>query len=638
MEQTVYLGSTTTDVVVYVQAINSSGTHVALVVNTTTTKLTLANGTDSSVTPTVASLGTGKAKITFSSVSNSTVSSGDSVAVKVNGTADGVAFSEYIIPVFIATASSGGGGTAPTEAEMYTYFTSSSREDSFKADVSGLATAASISALNDFDPTTQSVTAGNMRGTDNAFLAASAPTNFTALGINSSGHVSRVTLVDTTTTNTDQRGTDNALLASSAPTNFGSLGINVSGHVSRVTLVDTTTVNTDMVDVSSLSSQTSVDTIDANVDSIKAKTDQLAFTVANQVDANSLTGGTSPADIYTYFTDGTREDSFKADVTGVAADVWTYSTRTITSGGITQSEVADAVWNATLSSYNSAGTTGKALRQLKEGVISQDGEVNDASATSTTFISNLSQTTDGYYHDKVIVFVSGNLIGQARHIETYTGSTKSITVSQAFTSAPANGDEFLILATHEHSINEIQAGLATQTSVNTIDSNVDDIKVKTDQLTFTTPNKVDASATVQGGDATAANQTTIIGMLTGATVVVSQSSVKVGGSVEVRQGMDYSQFDGTEISFTGDTDDQWPDLTSATVTFTAVQGDTSISKTCTVTSPTGTQSFRLEFTASELSNTNAPLGHYRYYIIAVLSSGRKTALIEDGTFTVNQPY
>ena len=40
------------------------------------------------------------------------------------------------------------------------------------------------------------------------------PTNFGSLGINASGHLSRVTLVDTTTANTDMRGTDNAALAS----------------------------------------------------------------------------------------------------------------------------------------------------------------------------------------------------------------------------------------------------------------------------------------------------------------------------------------------------------------------------------------------------------------------------------------
>ena len=46
---------------------------------------------------------------------------------------------------------------------------------------------------------------------NNAEFAAAFPSNFATLGINVSGHVSRVTLVDTTTTNTDMRGTDSAL-------------------------------------------------------------------------------------------------------------------------------------------------------------------------------------------------------------------------------------------------------------------------------------------------------------------------------------------------------------------------------------------------------------------------------------------
>lgn len=57
---------------------------------------------------------------------------------------------------------------------------------------------------------TDGVDTAPMRGTDNAFLAASAPTNFSAMLINASGHVSRVTLVDTTTVNSDMRGTDGA--------------------------------------------------------------------------------------------------------------------------------------------------------------------------------------------------------------------------------------------------------------------------------------------------------------------------------------------------------------------------------------------------------------------------------------------
>ena len=121
--------------------------------------------------------------------------------------------------------------------------------------------------------------------------------------------------------------------------------------------------------------------------------------------------------------------------------------------------IADAIWDEALADHNTAGSTGKALKQLKEGVISQDGSVNDASATTTAFISNLTESTDGFYHDKVIVFISGSLAGQARHIEDYNGTTKAITVSQAFTSAPSDADEFLILATHEHSINEISDGV-----------------------------------------------------------------------------------------------------------------------------------------------------------------------------------
>jgi hypothetical protein len=42
-------------------------------------------------------------------------------------------------------------------------------------------------------------------------LSQSFPANFATLAINASGHVSRVTLVDTTTTNTDMRGTDGAV-------------------------------------------------------------------------------------------------------------------------------------------------------------------------------------------------------------------------------------------------------------------------------------------------------------------------------------------------------------------------------------------------------------------------------------------
>ena len=55
---------------------------------------------------------------------------------------------------------------------------------------------------------------GNVVGSVGSIAGVTFPTNFGSLLINVSGHVSRVVLVDTTTTNTDMRGTDNAALAS----------------------------------------------------------------------------------------------------------------------------------------------------------------------------------------------------------------------------------------------------------------------------------------------------------------------------------------------------------------------------------------------------------------------------------------
>jgi len=153
----------------------------------------------------------------------------------------------------------------------------------------------------------------------------------------------------------------------------------------------------------------------------------------------------------------------------------------------TAAAISDAVWDEALSGHTVSGSTGKTLNQLKEGIISIDGSVNDASATSATFVTNLTASTSGFYHDKVLVFVSGTLNGQARHIETYNGTTKSITVSQAFTSAPGNGDEFLILATHEHSLNEIADAvldevLSGHTTAGTLGKAVADIEADTNEL------------------------------------------------------------------------------------------------------------------------------------------------------------
>ena len=112
----------------------------------------------------------------------------------------------------------------------------------------------------------------------------------------SGGAVSNVTTVATTTTNTDMRGTDSALLASSAPTNFGDLAITVTtGQVTVGTNADKTgysisgtkTTLDALNDVSAadvnaqcdtaisdaaLATATALATVDTNVDSILVDT------------------------------------------------------------------------------------------------------------------------------------------------------------------------------------------------------------------------------------------------------------------------------------------------------------------------------------------------------------------------------
>lgn len=73
------------------------------------------------------------------------------------------------------------------------------------------------------------------------------------------------------------------------------------------------------------------------------------------------------------------------------------------------------------------------------------GAVNDASATTTSFVSNLSSSVTDNFALNAIVFTSGALTGLVRKISAYNGTTKAITLSAALPSAPANGVTFMIL-------------------------------------------------------------------------------------------------------------------------------------------------------------------------------------------------
>ncbi len=195
-----------------------------------------------------------------------------------------------------------------------------------------------------------------------------------------------------------------------------------NGNVLTIVPVSTTAnVQIDMLNIYTSAVKAQLDDIedvvgdiDVATTTIESKTSQLTFTVANQVDANSLTGGTSP------------------------------------------SAVADAVWDEAASGHNVGGSFGKFIRQMKEGLIVVEATVDDGSATTSSFQTTLPSSVNDYYNDDTLVFISGSLVGQSRIIADYDGGNLQVTFDEPFTSAPADSDEFILLAGHNLTLTQIQ--------------------------------------------------------------------------------------------------------------------------------------------------------------------------------------
>jgi hypothetical protein len=123
---------------------------------------------------------------------------------------------------------------------------------------------------------------------------------------------------------------------------------------------------------------------------------------------------------------------------------------------VSADSIADSVWDSLLASHNVAGSFGKAIRQMKEGLIVDESSVNDASATTSAFITNLTSAVDDFYNDDTLVFISGALTGQSRIIADYNGTTKAVTFDETLTLAPADTDEFILLAGHNLTLTQIE--------------------------------------------------------------------------------------------------------------------------------------------------------------------------------------
>jgi hypothetical protein len=126
---------------------------------------------------------------------------------------------------------------------------------------------------------------------------------------------------------------------------------------------------------------------------------------------------------------------------------------------LVRNAIAAGVWNELSTSYNTANTFGKILKDLRLSTFVTSGLVTSTiSPTTDVFSTNLVALDDTYDH-QTIVFVTGDLAGESKPINAFLQSGGQVFVEESFTGIPQVGDEFYILPVHVHSIEAIADGL-----------------------------------------------------------------------------------------------------------------------------------------------------------------------------------
>ena len=166
-----------------------------------------------------------------------------------------------------------------------------------------------------------------------------------------------------------------------------------------------------------------IDVIDGIVDSILASSAPSAASIADAVWDEATSGHT---------TGGTFGEQVKTDIDAILVD--------------TSLTLPATTLTANVKEINGSSDSADQLA-LSAGVIIV-GEVDSTSFTPTTtqFVTDTGLATSiNHYVGRIIIFTSGNLVGQAQEITAYMdGSDKKFTTS-TWTEAPANNDDFVII-------------------------------------------------------------------------------------------------------------------------------------------------------------------------------------------------
>lgn len=158
------------------------------------------------------------------------------------------------------------------------------------------------------------------------------------------------------------------------------------------------------------------------------------------------------ADIDIYYQPSGAAQSAKADLTALdAADsAWDDNKGYHCGNGVYRIDWPNAAFDGGIDTeviliVVCSGVDTEYLRVQLTASIGVTSSINDASATATSFVTNLASTDDDAYNGMFLQMTSGDYKGFTRPISDYDGSTKTITLSTALPAAPADASSFVIL-------------------------------------------------------------------------------------------------------------------------------------------------------------------------------------------------
>lgn len=108
-------------------------------------------------------------------------------------------------------------------------------------------------------------------------------------------------------------------------------------------------------------------------------------------------------------------------------------------------EIAGEVWDAPAINYRDADSFGDLVYRILRSTEIKRGTVQDDGASVLKFITDLTETANGFWDRTGILFSSGQCMGQLRGVKSYNGSTHELSVETPFSYAPARNDQFIMV-------------------------------------------------------------------------------------------------------------------------------------------------------------------------------------------------